>query len=346
VSDMNAEETGVSRSEAEEKSYLNIWGDSAPLLSPGYGRGASPHGDATGISPYEYFWTLGIVQASIEPSKRKGPKDMGQHVRHPRRSELEPKMETAMPRDRHGCAHVSLHFPRNNGFWVHEIAASVKLLSPPPPDFAEKLGADVKELQPLIGLAGGAVAAVGTLGGPVVSAAGHVLDAVAKAKLNDVPSTKEFPWSVQQFSTADSDVVVWNLPQNMFTLCGDRITGSIAVVFLPTPPSDVPPATFKIRGEASFGPEPGLPPDADGSFEISLRHPASADISTRQLRGAAPKRASYFRRRAGDGHTFFPGRRAISSARGRLTAAAAASTTPADGPAPGRSGPGPRPDTG
>jgi hypothetical protein len=256
-------------------------------------------------------------------------------------------MKTAISRDHHGCAHVTLSFPRNKGFWVHEIAASVKLLSPPPLDFAEKVDADVKALQPFIGLAGGAVAAVGTVAGPVVSAAGHVLDAVAKAKVNDVPSTKEFPWSVQQFSTANSDVVVWNLPENMFTLCGDRITGSIAVVFLPTTPS-APPTAFDISGEASFDPKSSdLPAKALGSLKLSLSPPPLSDVSKEELQDAAPERASLLSP-SGSGwpHLFPRAVHAISSAHAWLTAAAAASTTRAPGPAPGRTGRDPRPDTG
>jgi hypothetical protein len=187
---------------------------------------------------------------------------------------MDPKMASVSHEGYNGCAQVCLLFPRNHGFWTHEIAASIKLLSPPPLDFAEKVGKDLTAVQPLMGLAGGAVAALGAVGGPVVSAAGHVVSAVAKVKMNDVPSTKEFPWSVQKFSARSGfdewDGVVWNLPKDMFKLCGDRITGSIAVIFLPTAPRDESTATLEIHGQALFEQQPPvhLPP-VDCSFQIS-----------------------------------------------------------------------------
>jgi hypothetical protein len=190
-------------------------------------------------------------------------------------------MEFALPQGYTGSAHVRLLFPRKRGFWIHEIAASVKLLSPPPLDFAEKVGKDVTAVQPLMGLAGGAVAAVGAVGGPVVSAAGHVLSAVAKVKMNDVPSTREFPWSVQKFSirsgSEEWDGVVWNLPGDMFEFCGDRITGSVALVFLPSASGDELKPTSKIVGQALFeqGTSTDLP-QATCSFPINPTSDSSA----------------------------------------------------------------------
>jgi hypothetical protein len=155
------------------------------------------------------------------------------------------------------------------------------LLSPPPLDFAEKVGKDVTAVQPLMGLAGGAVAAVGAVGGPVVSAAGHVLSAVAKVKMNDVPSTREFPWSVQKFSVRSGseewDGVVWNLPGDMFEFCGDRITGSVAVVFLPSASGEELKPMAKIVGQALFeqGTSTDLP-QATCSFPINPTSDSSA----------------------------------------------------------------------
>ena len=188
-------------------------------------------------------------------------------------------MEFAFPQGYTGFAHVRLLFPHTCGFWIHEIAASVKLLSPPPLDFAEKVGKDVTAVQPFLGLAGGAVAAVGAVGGPAVSAAGHVLSAVAKVKMNDVPSTREFPWSVQKFSVRSGaeewDGIVWNLPGDMFESCGDRITGSVAVVFLPSASDDELKPT-EIEGEALFEERSPDLPRVICSFPINLPRKSSA----------------------------------------------------------------------
>jgi hypothetical protein len=116
----------------------------------------------------------------------------------------------------------------------------------------------------------------------VVSAAGHVLSAVAKVKTNDVPSTEEFPWSVQKFSVRSAvdewDGIVWNLPGDMFKFCGDRITGSLAVVFLPSSASDdaVTP-TSEIHGHASFEQQQSVHlPEVDCSFPINPKPGPSA----------------------------------------------------------------------
>jgi hypothetical protein len=260
MAEMNAEETQPPQSDAQDSCRLEIWGESTPRLSPKYGRASLPHEDTTEIFIYEYFWTLRIFRPDVERDDDAKPVDSGLRGapgRHGifRRQGMQRKMEFALPQGYTGSAHVHLLFPHTCGFWIHEIAASVKLLSPPPLDFAEKVGKDVTAVQPLMGLAGGAVAAVGAVGGPLVSAAGHVLSAVAKVKMNDVPSTPEFPWSVQKSSVRSGsqewDGIVWNLPGDMFEFCGDRITGSVAVVFLPGASGDELKPT-KIDGQALF----------------------------------------------------------------------------------------------
>src|SRR4051794_9699620 len=160
----NAERTKFPQSEAQENCYLKIWGDPTPRLSPGYGLASLPHGDTTAVFIYEYFWTLGIFRPKVKLGADGESRRTDRH--RVWRSNMEPKMEAVFPEGRIGFAQVALFFPRNQGFWIHEIAASIKLLSPPPLDFEEKVGKDLSSVQPLMGLAGGAVAAVGAVGGP------------------------------------------------------------------------------------------------------------------------------------------------------------------------------------
>jgi hypothetical protein len=259
---------------AREDFFLDLWGERAPLVSPAYGLASVAHGGTPEVFVYEYFWTLGVFRPGSGGTAGRGGGPRGLL----RRSEKGPRMDPALPAGYTGSAQVSLLFQRDRGCWVHELAASVKLLSPPPRDFAEEVGEDLTALQPLAGLAGSAATAVG---GPVVSAAGHVLDAIAKVTANGVPSTKEFPWSVQTLCVRsgpdDWAGVVWNLPEDMLRSCGDRITGSLAVVLLPTSPGDDPLETLEIRGEARFEQEPHAdqPRAVDRSLRISPQRPSS-----------------------------------------------------------------------
>jgi hypothetical protein len=104
--------------------------------------------------------------------------------------------------------------------------------------------------------------------GPVGSATGHILDAVAKMKVGSVPQAHGFDWSVEKITTRiepgqphegkslktevgeDVDGIVWNLPQSMFEALGSRINGSIAVSVVPMPRSQRQGATTSASGDS------------------------------------------------------------------------------------------------
>ena len=101
-------------------------------------------------------------------------------------------------------------------------------------------------MQPLVDgaskLAGALVPGVGM----AVSKSARMLDAIAKMKINSVPpQTKGFEWYVAKVTRVLNDEpgksqvvvqgVVWELPKNMFIELGGRLTGSLAVSFIPAP---------------------------------------------------------------------------------------------------------------
>lgn len=215
--------------------FLELYGEPSPEVDLEYAQVLATRGKPNAGPIYEYFWTLGkYEQPPSGRSLRKGSAgtDWGEFS--------------------HGSSvQVYMLFPRNSDWRVHELAVSVKYLSPVDEQktVLQEMGKDIAALQPLLGVAGTAVSAAGAAvgAGAAASATGHVLDAMAKMKVESVPQTKNFQWSVRKVSIPagkdspePADGVVWNLPLSMLESLGSRINGSIAVRIVPLPDHGTP----------------------------------------------------------------------------------------------------------
>jgi hypothetical protein len=215
--------------------FLELYGEPSPEVDPEYALVLATRGKPDAGPIYEYFWTLGKREqypSELPPRKGSAGTDWGEFS--------------------HGSfVQVYMLFPRNSDWRVHELAVSVKYLSPVDEQetVLQEMGKDMAALQPLLGVAGTAVSAAGAAvgAGPAASATGHVLDAMAKMKVESVPQTKNFHWSVRKVSMPAeknaselADGVVWNLPLSMLESLGGRINGSIAVRIIPLPEHGTP----------------------------------------------------------------------------------------------------------
>lgn len=231
--------------------YLELLGESTPRYDPFAGDVLARRGDQKDSPPaiYEYAWTLG--QASAAPISQEPPGGNGQgHIRDLLNKMLHHTRDThggggGWNLANHGAdAHAQVHlfFPRPAHWRVNELATSLKHLPPsrPQDSLADQAGKELAHLQPLLGLAGTAANAAGALGaGPMASATGHVLDAVAKTKINSVPVSEKNPWYVEKTSarvvtSEKTDIVdglVWTLPTELLQTIGTRVTGTVSVSF-------------------------------------------------------------------------------------------------------------------
>jgi hypothetical protein len=225
--------------------FLELYGETSPLVDPDCAQVLASRGKETAGPIYEYFWTLGRYGLHGE-----GQED-DEELRRAPRTGLRRRLpfQSGQPHSwgdftKGTSAQVRVLFPRSRGWRVHELAVSVKYLAPVPEQksLLENVDRDIGALQPFLGVAGTVAGAAGAVGaGPVASATGHVLDAVAKMKVNSVPQAPKFEWSVEKITTwvADPegkelvDGIAWNLPQSMFEQLGSRVNGSIAVSFVP-----------------------------------------------------------------------------------------------------------------
>ena len=177
---------------------------------------------------YEYWWTLG----------HPGLKPEHHHLIH--RSENEP-LWSHLADD---AAHIYFFFPIDKGWRVKEAVATVKYLSPvqDQESLSERANADWQHLQPLLADASTlapALAPIPGVGGAAVVAS-PVLSALSKLQVGTVPpTTKGYNWYVDKVTTGASSAkgvrqgVMWSIPRTMFESLGGRLTGSLAVSFIP-----------------------------------------------------------------------------------------------------------------
>lgn len=210
--------------------FLELYGEPSPEVDLEYAQVLATRGKSNAGPIYEYFWTLGKYEqlpSDRPPRKGSAGTDWGELSQG-------------------SLVQVYILFSRNSDWRVHELAVSVKYLSPVDEQetVLQEIGKDMAALQPLLEVAGTAVSAAGAAAGagPAASATGHVLDAMAKMKVGSVPQTKNFHWSVRKVSILAGKVapepangVVWNLPLSMLESLGSRINGSIAVCVVPLP---------------------------------------------------------------------------------------------------------------
>jgi hypothetical protein len=261
----SSREDSISSTETGTDYFLELWGETNPQVSVDYGVVYKSKGDQPNAPVYEYFWTLGTIETLLSDElsgQQEDSEDQQSSNNHGKRfphwtfrHQTPDNTHLAwgrLPLD--ARAEVYLLFPRENKWRVHEIAASVKYLSPAPRDLAQEVEKDLTAFQPILSLAGTAASAIGAVGGgPIAAATGRALNTMAKMRLGSVPQTRQFSWSVTKLTTRVSpdtngasedpsreilsgevmDGVVWSLPTSMLKELGNRVTGSAAVVLIP-----------------------------------------------------------------------------------------------------------------
>jgi hypothetical protein len=192
-----------------------------------------PPGGATAASTspipiYEYWWTIG--HSGSKPQHRR-------LFQSRKKLDLWHRLEDI-------AARVYLYFPISGGWRTQELAASAKYLSPVAnqSDWTAKAAADWQRMQPILAGAGQAATALGVVPGvgAVAAGAAPILSAMSKLQVNAVPQgVKGFDWYVEKVTVPAAakhgvmQGVVWTIPKKMFQLLGGRLTGSLALSFIP-----------------------------------------------------------------------------------------------------------------
>lgn len=231
--------------------YIELFGETRPFVDTAFAEliPASASADAKPVSGasapvYEYWWTLGhpglprqeggFLNWLHAPSK-------DQDAQAAATSATEFWTNLADP-----AALVYMFFPRDGGWRIKELVATVKYLDPVPEqrDFWTKAMQDWSALQPLVQDASSLAGALGPQVGVPVKGTVTTLNALAQLKLSSVPQGAGFDWSAGKVTFGHKDDahpdragvmqgVVWRLPAKMFTELGGRLTGSLAVSFIP-----------------------------------------------------------------------------------------------------------------
>jgi hypothetical protein len=217
----------------EHPYYLEIFGEVEPALDMAHAEvvpAGGSDGATTSVTPiYEYWWTIG----------HGGSKPQHRHLFEGRaKIDLWHRLEDV-------AARVYLYFPISGGWRVQELAASAKYLSPvqQQSDWTDKAAQDWQRMQPILASAGQAASELAVVPGvgTVAAGAAPILSAIAKLQVGSVPQgVKGFDWYVEKVTVPPArshgvmQGVVWAIPKEMFELLGGRLTGSLAVSFIPT----------------------------------------------------------------------------------------------------------------
>lgn len=213
--------------------YLEVYGEAEPVLDMSHAEvvpaGGSTARTATATPIYEYWWTIG--HGGAKPEHR--------HLFESRKNlDLWHRLEDI-------AARVYLHFPIAGGWRVQELAASAKYLAPVAhqSDWTEKAAGEWQRMQPIVAGAGQVASALGVVPGvgTVAAGAAPILSAISKLQVGSVPQeVKGFDWYVEKVTFGAAAAhgvmqgVVWAIPKEMFEHLGGRLTGSLAVSFVPT----------------------------------------------------------------------------------------------------------------
>ena len=212
--------------------YLEVFGEAEPLLDMTHAEvipiGGSAAASTSPTPIYEYWWTIG----------HGGSKPEHRHLLEGRKKlDLWHRLDDI-------AARVYLYFPISGGWRTHELAASAKYLSPvaQQSEWTDKAAAEWQRMQPILAGAGQAAPALGVIPGvgTAAAAAAPLLPAVATLQVGSVPqAVKGFDWYVEKVTVPPSthhgvmQGVVWAIPKDMFELLGGRLTGSLALSFVP-----------------------------------------------------------------------------------------------------------------
>ena len=216
----------------ENPFYLEVFGEAEPLLDMTHAEvipvGGSASASTSPTPIYEYWWTIG----------HGGSKPQHRHLLEGRKKlDLWHRLDDI-------AARVYLYFPISGGWRTHELAASAKYLSPvaQQSEWTDKAASEWQRMQPILAGAGQAAPALGVIPGvgTAAAAAAPLLTAVSKLQVGSVPqAVKGFDWYVEKVTVPPSthhgvmQGVVWAIPKDMFELLGGRLTGSLALSFIP-----------------------------------------------------------------------------------------------------------------
>lgn len=217
----------------EHPFYLEVFGETEPMLDTAHTQVIPAGGSATASTSstpvYEYWWTIG----------HGGSKPEHRHLFEGRaKLDLWHRLEDI-------AARVYLYFPVSGGWRMQEIAASAKYLSPVArqSDWTQKAAEEWQRMQPILAGAGQAASALGAIPGvgTVAAGAAPILSVMSKLQVGSVPQgVKGFDWYVEKVTVPAAakhgvmQGVVWAIPKEMFELLGGRLTGSLALSFIPT----------------------------------------------------------------------------------------------------------------
>ncbi len=243
--------------EGSKPFYLELLGETSPVLDGSFAQLAESKADGHQTAPqasvYEYWWTIGHEG---RPAGASGSR-LKQRIGLATEDWIWDRLE-----DQAGS--VTVFFPTDQGWRVNEVAAAVKYMSPVPhdPTLTERASGALTTVEPLLEDASKLVGLVQPAIGGVASKAAQTLDVLAQMKINQIPQVGGYTWAVSKVTTVSksggvSQGVRWTLPKRMFEELGGRITGSIAVSFVPvTRQGDEPkePQPGVIRAHASINP--------------------------------------------------------------------------------------------
>jgi hypothetical protein len=269
--------------DAKQYFYFELVGEASPALDDSQGElAATPKADAggvTGTRVYEYVWTigrLGVWQHRPETPHGLAHRSQGDEAF----SDIAPEVTPSVPATdfwgklKDPAAHVYVYFPLAESWRVSELGATVKYLSPMPDDetFLDRTAKDVQALQPIVGAVGQLANVAAPGAGAVISSSARVIGALAQMKTNSLPQTAAFPWAVAKttfiWTRKEGGVekktpmagVAWSLPKTMFEELGGRISGSVAVIFVPVTAQKDRGITVEQGTNQDTKPEPPAPP--------------------------------------------------------------------------------------
>jgi hypothetical protein len=216
--------------------YFEVYGETEPLLDMRYGEVLS---EPTRSAVYEYWWTIG----------HGGHGPLPHHVFGDRAD------QPVWERLADPAARVYLYFPLYGGWRAKELVATVKYLNPvqDQKNWSARIADEVRTIQPVVSGAASVGAAIAPelslvpAVGPLLAGTTPYLSALAKMKPGSVPpDMKGFEWHVMTVAFGSPprggvmSGVSWVLPRAMFQTLGSRITGSLAVSFMPSKPQREP----------------------------------------------------------------------------------------------------------
>jgi hypothetical protein len=233
----------------EHPFYLELVGETSPAVDTTFAEvvpAGKADSDATTLAAtpiYEYWWTIG--HAGHSRDRRHFPLSLfGGH------EDLWDRL------DKHDAdaGSVYFYFELGHGWRVKEFAATLKYLSPleKQQSMWNTLATDWTTIQPFVSEAGSLATAINPIVAGGTKTAAGVLNALAKLKLSSVPQSDDIPWSVAKVAFVSKSYganqgVLWRLPHSVFSLLGGRITGSLAVSFIPAQSQGATPADPKAQ---------------------------------------------------------------------------------------------------